>query len=240
ENNVNLLEDTLNLCLDRGIAFVRCVPVARVKKGKAANVTDSLHKQLIETMIRFTLKHQNSIEFAKAAGSAQVPASIEALTTRRCMAGKQFFGITPDKKIVPCPLIADHPDVPSVYFKDAASFEQLGQKMDILFQSMENRLGGICGICEFREVCYGGCLAEKLSFDRQLADEQPICTKLILEELAQKFDQADIDRMVQSWVAQLQNSLEATKTNACMRHAPFWSLNFKIQDHWAKTGLRFS
>lgn len=238
ENNIRSLPDVLRLCRDTGIAFVRCVPVARVKKGKAANVTTQLHTQLLDTLIDFTLNHPDEIDMPVPVRS-YVPASIEALTTRRCMAGKHFFGITPDKKIVPCPLIADHPDVKSVYFENEQSFETLGRYMDTLFSDMKENLGGICGTCEFREVCYGGCLAEKLSFERGLADEQPVCTKLILENLTTKYAQADIDRLVRGWVAQLQSSLEATTTHACMRHAPFWNLNFKVHSRWNETEHRF-
>jgi hypothetical protein len=112
--------------------------------------------------------------------------------------------------------------------------------MDALFAGMKDRLGGICGTCEFREVCYGGCLAEKMSFERPLEDEQPVCTKLILERLRPQFDEVAFDRIVRSWVWQLQSSLEATNSHACMRHAPFWSLNFNVYDRWRETGLRFN
>jgi radical SAM protein with 4Fe4S-binding SPASM domain len=239
EHNLDSVEDILRLCIDKGVAFVRFVPVARVKKGKAAHVTALLHEQLLERLIGLTIKYQDYIDLSQS-DSAQVPASIDALTTRRCMAGKHFFGITPDKKIVPCPLISDHPDIPSVHFEDGESFERLGQQMDALFAGMKDQLGGICGTCEFREVCYGGCLAEKISFERRLDDEQPVCTKLILERIQHRFEPAAIDRIVRSWVSQLQNSLESSKSHACMRQAPYWSLNFKIYDRWNETALRFN
>ena len=91
------------------------------------------------------------------------------------------------------PLIAEHPDVKSVYFENGDSFAQSGEHTDALFAGMKDRLGGICGTCEFREVCYGGCLAEKISFERNLDDEQPICTKLILELIAERIEK-------QNWI----------------------------------------
>jgi len=239
ENNLGAVEDILNLCIDKGIAFVRCVPVARVKKGKAAHVTSSLHEELLETVIGFTIKNKDYVDLPQP-DNARGPVSIDALTTRRCMAGKNFFGITPDKKIVPCPLIADHPDIPTVYFENKNSFVQIGRRMDSLFADMKDRLGGICGTCDFREVCYGGCLAEKISFDRPLSDEQPVCTKLILERIQGRFEQSDIDHIVRSWVWQIQNSLESSTTHACMRQAPYWNLNFKVHDRWSESALRFS
>jgi len=223
----------------KGVAFIRCVPVARVKKGKAAQVTAELHERLLEALIGFALDHDADLDLPRLDHDL-VPASIDLLTTRRCMAGKGFFGITPDSKIVPCPLIADHPDIPSVYFEDADSFERLGQQMDAVFAGMVNRLAGVCGTCEFREVCYGGCLAEKISFGRDLDAEQPVCTELILERIGPRFPQEALERVIRSWVWQLQNSLEASKSHACMRQAPYWNLNFKAHDRWKETALRFS
>jgi radical SAM protein with 4Fe4S-binding SPASM domain len=239
ENNLASLEDILRLCAGKGIAFVRCVPVARVKKGKAAHVTASLHEDLLETLIGFTIKYKDYIDLP-GSDQERVPASLELLTTRRCMAGKHFFGITPDCKIVPCPLIADDLQVPKTYFEGPASFTILGHQMDTLFASIKDRLRGICGTCEFREVCYGGCLAEKLSFERRLYDEQPVCTKLILERLSSRFEQSDMAPIVRSWVWRSQNSLESTNGHACMRQAPYWSINFKSRDRWGETTLRFA
>jgi radical SAM protein with 4Fe4S-binding SPASM domain len=239
EHNLGSVEDMLRLCLEKRVAFVRFIPVARVKKGKDAHVTSALHEGLLESLVGLTLKYRDHIDLSTA-DRGPAPASIEALTTRRCMAGKHFFGITPDKKIVPCPLISDHPDIKSVYFEDGESFARLGREMDALFEGMKDNLEGICGTCEFREVCYGGCLAEKISFERRLSAEQPICTKLILERIGQRFEPADMDRIVRSWVHQLQGSLEDTGGHACMRQAPFWNLNFRVWDRWNETELRFN
>lgn len=238
EHNLDSVEEMMRLAIDKGIAFMRFSPVARIKKGKAAHVTRSLHEQLLESIIELTIRYGRHLDLPHA-DSDRVPPSIDALTTRRCMAGKKFFGITPDKKIVPCPLISDHPDVESVYFRDADSFDELGSHMDGLFEGITDQLGGICRTCEFREVCHGGCLAEKISFDRRLEDEQPVCTKKVLEKVSDRFDRCDIDRIVRSWVFQIQNSLEASSSHACMRQAPYWSLNFRVFDRWNETPLRY-
>ena len=241
ENNLGGVEDILTLCMERGIAFVRCVPVARVRKGTAAHVTAGLHEQLLTRLIGFAIKYKNRVDLPQSPDIGRAPAaSLDVLTTRRCMAGKHFFGITPDKKILPCALIAAHPEMPTVYYEGAHSFDELGGRMDALFAGLKDRLGGICASCEFRDVCYGGCIAEKISFDRPLADEQPVCTKLILERVREQFDAADVDRIVRSWVWQLQSSLEACDSHACMRQAPYWSMNFKVAGRWNDTPLRFN
>jgi sulfatase maturation enzyme AslB (radical SAM superfamily) len=105
---------------------------------------------------------------------------------------------------------------------------------------MKDQLGGICRTCEFREVCYGGCLAEKISFERKLSDEQPVCTKLLLERVKERFEPEEVDRIMRSWVWQLQNSLELSDSHACMRQAPYWSMNFRVYDRWNDTAMRFN
>src|SRR5262249_6594636 len=137
--------------------------------------------------------------------NGEIIGSLDALTTRRCMAGKHFFGITPDKKILPCSLIADHPQIPKVYFESPDSFVQLGRQMDAIFANLQDRLGGICSTCAFRTVCRGGCLAEKISFERNLDEEQPVCTKLILERIRERLGPDSVDRLVRSWTWQLAN-----------------------------------
>ncbi len=239
EHNVARVQDVLRLCVEKKVAFVRCVPVSRVNKGKAAHVTAALHEELLSKLIEFVLANPDVID-RPAPGAGSLPPSIPALTTRRCMAGRGFFGIRPNGEIVPCPLIAAHPDVPRVPFTGRESFGRLGRQMDALFAGMQNRLEGICASCEFRDVCYGGCLAEKLSFDRSLAASQPVCTKFLLERLRERYEPADFDRLVRSWVWQIEHSLEANCHQACMRHAPFWNINFRVNDRWRGTDLRFN
>ncbi len=238
EGNVGKIGEIFDLCLDRGVAFVRFTPVARVKKGKAAHVTAALHEELLGSIIDLSLRHSDRIDLPQGQ-APDLPIAIDALTTRRCMAGKKFFGITPDRKILPCPLLVESDEIAAETFENGESFDRLGARMDALFEGMKDRLGGICGTCDFRSVCYGGCLAEKLSFDRTLDAEQPVCTKLILERLSERHDPADIQRLANAWVAQLRSSLEEDETHACMRHAPFWSINFKRSDAWQGSAMRF-
>jgi radical SAM protein with 4Fe4S-binding SPASM domain len=239
ENNIASVADIFGLCADKKVAFVRFSPVARVKKGKAATVSASLHERLLETIIDLTISHKHLIDIP-ANIVVGINQAINAVTTRRCMAGKRFFGVTPDQKILPCPLLVEHPDIPTVFFDGGQCFDTIADKMDGIFEAAKDHLGGICGACEFKEVCYGGCLAEKFSFERRVEDEQPVCTKLILDRLANKFAHADLDAIARGWVYQLESSREADQDHACMRQAPYWSINFKTQDRWSATNARFN
>ena len=238
ESNIGNVDQIFRLCVDHGISFVRFTPVARVKKGRSAQITAALHEELIERIATLSLGHLDIVDLPQG-NAPDVPLAIDALTTRRCMAGKKFFGITPDKKILPCPLLIESAEIGSETFENGESFQKLGDRMDALFEGMKDNLGGICGTCDFRSVCYGGCLAEKLSFDRDLDAEQPVCTKHILERLAERFAPEDVKRLTNAWVGKLRQSLEEDETHACMRHAPFWSVNFKQGGPWQSTAMRF-
>ncbi len=233
ENNLSSMDQMFTLCLENKVNFVRFTPVARVKKGKSANITESLHVTLLQKIIELTLANKDRVELSTSP-TKDIPISINALTTRRCMAGKLFFGVTPDKKILPCPLLIESQNIKTTIFKDQSSFDTVTQQMDTLFSEIKPQLEGICQNCEFNTVCYGGCLAEKLSFDRNLHSEQPICTKKILESLTDKYSKTDIEQLVASWLTQMRSSLEDDSVHACMRHSPFWSVNFKMTNEWKK------
>jgi radical SAM protein with 4Fe4S-binding SPASM domain len=239
EQNIQTVKDIFQLCVDKKVTFIRFSPVARVKKGKAATVSALLHERLLETIIELTINNQHLIDIPHNI-AIDLNLAISTLTTRRCMAGKRFFGITPDQKVLPCPLLVEHTEVPTAYFDGGQCFDTLGAKMDQMFEAANRNLGGICKTCEFREVCYGGCLAEKFSFDRQVEDEQPVCTKLILERLASKFARGDLERIARGWAYQLEASQEADRDHACMRQAPYWSINLKSQDRWSSSHQRFN
>jgi radical SAM protein with 4Fe4S-binding SPASM domain len=239
EHNIDSLDAMLQLCLDNGVSFARFVPVMRAKHGKAAHVTEALHERLLESLVAFSLAHPDLVDLPRSTNKKQSP-SIDSVATRRCLAGKEFFALTADRKLVPCGLIEDHEEIPSVPYTGPESFAELGTKMDALFDRIQPALAGICSTCDFREVCVGGCLAEKISFDRSLDAEQPICTKLILEGLATKFERSAFDALVESWVWQIQNSLEPNAKRACMRQAPYWNVNFARRSGWSTTALRFN
>lgn len=237
EHNVETIEDLFRFCIDRGVSFLRISPVARVKKGKSATVNVNLHERILDSIIRNTIKYRSYIDLAETPNSSSYPISL--MTTKRCMAGKQFYGITPDKKILPCPLIIDHPRFESVYYESKDSFKKLNKQMDVFFTDLRDNLKGKCQTCEFKNICYGGCLAEKLSFENSLEDGQPVCTKDILEKLVENYPQSDINQIVNSWMYKYHNSLEQDNVHTCMRQAPFWNVDFKFDNQWKDTDFKY-
>ena len=88
----------------------------------------------------------------------------------RCPCGTQYCRITPDGKVTPCP-----------YLPEVAG--DLGQQSfgDIwhgapLFQALRaGRLGGKCGVCEYRALC-GGCRARAFATAGDVLAADPSCT----------------------------------------------------------------
>lgn len=239
QHNVSQIPDMVDLCIDRGVAFLRVIPVVRVKKGRTAVVDATLHEHILESIIQQSIKHLSRLDVPPRS-ALPVTSQIDLLTTRRCMAGTKFFSVTSNKDILPCPLIYEHHLIPTIRFQSGDSFVQITQRMDQLFDAIEPALQGICRDCDFRSVCYGGCLAEKLSFDRDLADEQPVCTKKLLEKVATRFPPEQFRVVVNSWVDRLTQNIESDDKHACMRQAPYWSVNFRTGDGWSGANERFN
>lgn len=239
QQNVSEIPDMMDLCLSKGVTFLRIIPVVRVKKGKAAVVDAALHERILESIVEQSIRHMDVLDLPPRSERSALN-DINILTTRRCTAGSGFFSVTSNKEILPCPLIYEHPKIPTRKFESGDSFVQITKSMDQIFQSMEPHLRGICQSCEFRSVCYGGCIAEKLSFDRDLDDEQPICTKKILEKISSQFPPEELRVLVNSWVDRLTQSLEFDDSHACMRQAPYWNVNFRSKNTWSGAAVRFN
>jgi AdoMet-dependent heme synthase len=238
QQNVGEIPEMMSLCVAKGVGFLRMIPVVRVKKGKAATVDAALHERILESIIEESIKYIDLLDLPPRS-ERSVLNDINLLTTRRCMAGSQFFSITSNKEVLPCPLIYEHPKIPTRKFESVETFKEITKSMDEIFESMQPNLKGICQSCEFRTVCYGGCVAEKLSFDRDIADEQPVCTKKILERVGGRFAPEQLQMLMNSWVDRLTQSLEYDDKHACMRQAPYWSVNFRSRNAWNGAGARF-
>ncbi|WP_017995811.1 radical SAM/SPASM domain-containing protein [Rhizobium leguminosarum] len=238
DRNIDEIPEVIQYCLDKGVSFVRFSPVARVKKGRNANINAALHEHMLRAIIHQTILNRARID-APTLNRSSNQNDIDILTTRRCTAGTGFLSVTPDKKLLPCPLIYEHSDIGALEYTSPASFDQLAAKMTKLFEETSPKLKGMCGTCEYKTVCHGGCLAEKISFERDLSDEQPVCTKKILEHLRPDFDVKQFDWVVEGWMARLLNSVEKFEGTACMRQAPYWSMNFRSDSVWGSSPARF-
>jgi radical SAM protein with 4Fe4S-binding SPASM domain len=229
--NLEEIEKVVRLCIELGCAFVRFSPVVRLRKGKQAKINLDLHENTLTGIIEAQVKYKEYIDFP-GSESDDFSLPIEALTTRRCEAGCNFFAINPEKIILPCPLVRPDAKIFRKPFTGEDDFELVNQHMEELFDDIAHHLKGRCAACEFSESCRSGCPGEKFSFDLTLFDEQPVCFKRILEKIEEKFNRGkDFQLVKKSWIHRIASTQAQEKDNGkfCFRQAPFWTVLFKRQ-----------
>ena len=230
EENLKEMEKAVRLCMELGCAFIRFTPVVRLLKGKQAKINAALHENILTGIVGLQVKYKDNIDFP-GLDRGDFPVPIEALTTKRCEAGCNFFTLNPGKILLPCSLIRPDAKIPRKVFTGKEDFHVVNRRMDELLEDVAANLTGLCAVCEFKASCAGGCLAEKLSFDRSLYDEQPVCFKRILKKIEKKFngESNDMQRMKRSWLHRINCSRSPgeDETRYCSRKAPFWTILFK-------------
>jgi radical SAM protein with 4Fe4S-binding SPASM domain len=86
-----------------------------------------------------------------------------------CPAGKSYCRITPDGDVTPCPYLP----VSAGNVRDVG-FGALWERGRVFAELREPRLGGRCGVCEFREIC-GGCRCRAYATHGDYLAEDPAC-----------------------------------------------------------------
>ncbi|MCU0285256.1 MAG: radical SAM protein [Acidobacteria bacterium] len=228
DENINEIEDIIRLSIDMGCSYIRFSPVIRIQKGKQAPINLNLHETALIRIIEAQLKYREYIDLQGPTGENFL-LPVETITTKRCEAGVNFFAINPDKVILPCPLIRPHPSIFRKTFTGKDDFQQVRFHMDELFGNIRANLKGLCASCGFNERCCGGCPAEKISFDLDLYDEQPVCLNRLLKTAEKKFNAGDFRLLINNWFHRLHHSFECDNDISafCFRQAPFWTVIFK-------------
>jgi radical SAM protein with 4Fe4S-binding SPASM domain len=86
-----------------------------------------------------------------------------------CIAGIHYCRITPEGGVTACPYIAHEQGS----IRERAFLDIWDNSPD--FQRLRApKLGGKCGVCEFRQLC-GGCRARPVALGDDLMDADPIC-----------------------------------------------------------------
>jgi radical SAM protein with 4Fe4S-binding SPASM domain len=96
--------------------------------------------------------------------------------TSGCLAATNYFRITPDGDLTPCPYM---PLTAGNVRED--SLESIWRDSEILQSLRTSPLKGKCGRCEFSEIC-GGCRARALSLKGDPMEEDPWCLHQPTEE----------------------------------------------------------
>jgi AdoMet-dependent heme synthase len=86
-----------------------------------------------------------------------------------CPAGKYYCRITPTGDVTPCPYMPV-----AVGNLREAGFAELWEQAPVFADLREPRLGGRCGVCEFRRIC-GGCRCRAYATHGDYLAEDPAC-----------------------------------------------------------------
>ncbi len=87
----------------------------------------------------------------------------------RCPCGTQYCRITPDGKLTPCPYL---PEVAGDL--RVQSFADIWRSAPLFRRLREGKLGGKCGVCEYRALC-GGCRARAFALEGDVLAADPSC-----------------------------------------------------------------
>jgi len=228
DENMHEIPAMIQLASELGCFFVRFSPVVRIMKGKQALSNVALYEKALLSILQTQLQMRDKL-LLPIAEQAQFSLPMEALTTKQCEAGCNFFAINPEKIILPCPLIRSIPTVFRKQFEGKDDFRIVAQAMEKFFAELRPKLRGVCGHCEHKTTCSSGCLAEKLSFDLAVEDEQPICMKRMIAKLSQQFSVDDFELLQKAWTSQLSYSMEDRRDigKICYRQSPLWSVWLK-------------
>ncbi|MCG3109946.1 Coenzyme PQQ synthesis protein E [Metallosphaera sp. J1] len=90
---------------------------------------------------------------------------------RGCMAGNGYAFVAYDGTVYPCGFLPT--PAGNVRFR---KFSEIYEDSPVFKMLREpSKLGGKCGVCEYRSVC-GGCRARAFSLTENFMDEDPFCT----------------------------------------------------------------
>lgn len=221
EENLDDILPAVRLAQELGCRFVRFSPVVRLAKGKQARPAPDLHARALARIVEAQLR----VPPPPPPHALDVP--VEALTARRCEAGVNFIAINARRTLLPCPLLREEPDVFRKTFAGAADLDEMAAWAQVFFAQMRPRLRGACAVCEYAGSCCGACPADKLSFEMDVCDEQPVCPLKLLREVERLLPDSSMRALRQTWFERMHASIEpaAVRGLACVRHAPFWTVS---------------
>lgn len=225
--NVNEIQDTIKFAFEEGCTFIRVFPGGKYYKAKNEDIDSSLFEQILSSIVEIIANHRDWVDL-ESDTLMNVSNPIELLTTRRCTAGCNYYHIDSNMIIHSCPFISSQNSIKEIKFNDHLDFHDMDMFMDDYFKGLIGNLKGACRECEYNTTCLGGCLSEKTMRSLESNEEQPVCMKRILQSVVDRYDAEAMDVILQSWVSTIyKDSFEDLGNRSCIRHLPFWTINFK-------------
>lgn len=226
EENIDEIENLSDFALKNKAQFIRFQAVFSVYRAQEIKLESEFYEDMITRIVKSAIRNRKYLNFKKK-NNMFLDDYIDVMTTKRCGAASSvYMAIDPNLVLVPCPVLPHYIDLPTGIYESVESIKKMTQDYNDLFTAeLVDNLEGICKDCEYKSVCKGGCLSTKLARGLKLTDEQPVCMKNIMRNVISKFDQKEIEDIIQYW--QYHNEKRANKENlSCIRRIPVWELNY--------------
>lgn len=226
--NVNDVESMVKFCIEKEISYLRITPVVNVLKVKDINY--AFFEKILYNSICAIIRYKDSVYLNKL--RLKTP-PLSMVYDKNCSAGIGYFFIDCKKTMVPCPFIpAEYKEITKIEnVSSIKDFQIMRNIMKNLKSKLSHNLRGKCGVCSINQKCMGGCLVEKATRGGSLYDEQPICMKVILNNVInkaiKKFGHKEVNKIIGSWINEMYNSEAADFGLYCMRQLPIWYIKFK-------------
>ena len=215
QENIGEISQIIDYAIKHNCKFVRFVPILSIGRAKYFYQKPDIYAQALREIISQVITRR---ELFAGLGFSPLPMRIEDFARNfvtPCNAGTQFLNVTPEGYIKLCPLLPSlGADLSAMELNNAVSV--LSEISYELFQVA--MLKGKCKKCALKNLCRGGCPANKVSNGLSLYAEQPTCVIDLIEE-------ALSDMWISPGVKEMLSEISqrmSMQQNTCFRSLPIW------------------
>lgn len=223
--NIVRIHDITEFGRESGACYIRAAPVFRVYKGSAYGTSCEEYSALIESVAKETFRNRDHLEYEPEQGIAAQHFE-DIFLSGSCPAGSSYIALKPGRKLQACPVLPEYFMLPEKeYTCDADTGSFMKEYQRLIAEADTDALEGLCGDCIFKGKCRGGCISIKLSEDKGLLGEQPVCIYRIVRTLLDGFPLEMRAFLMNYWSLHGRKALIPGRT--CIRQLPIWELHFK-------------
>jgi radical SAM protein with 4Fe4S-binding SPASM domain len=178
--NAHELSAMIGFCRAAGarvlnVFFLVCTGRGEVMSDISPQRYEEVLQELVESQVHYPdliIRARCAPHYKRVAFQCNPDSPLNRISGRDgdgCIAGIHYCRVTPEGGVTACPYIADEQGS----IRERAFLDIWDNGAD--FQRLRApKLGGKCGICEYRQLC-GGCRARPVALGNDLMDADPIC-----------------------------------------------------------------
>ena len=180
DGNADELPAMIAFCRETGarvlnVFFLVCTGRGEAMTDISPQRYEQVLKELVEVQARYTdliIRARCAPHYKRVAFQCNPHSSLNRISGRDgdgCIAGIHYCRITPEGGVTACPYIADAQG--NIRERD---FLDIWENAPDFARLRAPKLGGKCGVCEYRQIC-GGCRARPVALGQDLLDADPVC-----------------------------------------------------------------